>query len=48
MWQGRILWNQIGAFMESIKTENRVEIQKKQGEGHYFFFDFSKEELIDG
>lgn len=48
MWQGRILWNQIGALMESIKTENRVEISKKQGEGHYFFFDFSKEELIDG
>lgn len=48
MWQGRLLWNQIGALMGNTKTEKRIEIPKKQGDGHYFFFDFSKEELIDG
>lgn len=47
MWQGRILWKQIGALMGNTKTEKRIEIPKKQGEEHYFFFDF-KEELIDG
>lgn len=48
MWQGRIFWNQIGALIGNKKTEKRIEIQKKQGDGYYFFFDFSKEELIDG
>ena len=40
VWQGRILWNQI----DSIMRGKKIEIPKKQGEEHYFFFDFSKEE----
>ena len=46
--QGRIFWNQIDSIMKDKKIEKKIEIPKKQGEGHYFFFDFSKEGLTYG